>query len=70
MAAQALLALAGKYPGGLKPLDPVKDLKMGNLDFVEMKQEKERFEGTLEHYSCIRCYQFKEHVSASQCGRT
>lgn len=63
MASLALLQLAGKRPRDIGFLDPVKDLKMNTMEFIELKRDKEQFENTMEHYSCIRCPQFVEHVS-------
>lgn len=43
-------------------LDPIAALKVNSLDYVEMKSDKERIEGTLLCYTCIKCPQFLEHV--------
>lgn len=62
-AVQGLLRIVEAFPSGVPTLDPVADFKLTNMEFVERKMEKQQFEQTMVHYTCIRCPQFKEHVS-------
>ena len=64
IATQTLLRLTEAFPGGVPYLDPVRDLKLSNMEFVEMREEREQFEATLQHYSCKRCPEFEKHVRA------
>ena len=50
------------YPEGLELLDPVRDLKIKDLTFVEMMEEKRTVEETMAHFTCLSCPQFEEHV--------
>lgn len=50
------------YPEGLELLDPVKDLKIKELNFVEMMEEKRTVEGTMSYFTCLSCPNFEEHV--------
>ena len=59
----ALLKMVDSGPSRLSFLDPVNDLRISNLEFVEMKQELDKLEGTMQHYGCTICPQFTEHVS-------
>ena len=62
-ATQALLMLVESHPEGLIPMNPVRNLRVTSMDFVEMREEREQFEGTLQHYSCTHCPEFTDHVS-------
>ena len=62
MATQALLRLTEEFPS---IVDPVRDLKITDMEFVQMKEEKEQFEAALEYYSCKRCPEFEQHVRLS-----
>ncbi len=62
-ATQDLLRLVESFPSGVPPLDPVRDLRVTMMEFVQMRDERRQFESTLEHYSCTRCPEFLEHVS-------
>ena len=50
------------YPEGLELLDPVRDLKIKELSFVETMEEKRTVEGTMSYFTCLSCPNFKEHV--------
>ena len=50
------------YPEGLELLDPVRDLKIKELSFVEMMEEKRAVEGTMSYFTCLSCPNFEEHV--------
>lgn len=43
-------------------MDPVRDLKITDMEFVQMKEEKEQFVAALEYHSCKRCPEFEQHV--------
>lgn len=61
---QELLQLVEAYPTGDVPsFDPVKDLQVTSMEFVEMKEEREQFEGVLQHYFCTHCPELPDHVS-------
>lgn len=63
-ATQELLQLVEAYPTGDVPsFDPVKDLQVTSMEFVEMKDEREQFEDVVQHYSCTRCPELPDHVS-------
>ena len=61
-ATQGLLRIVEAHFSGIPLLDPVADFKLTSMDFVERKMEKQQFEQTMIHYSCLSCPQFKEHV--------
>ena len=64
MKAVAILQqISETQPKGLAILDPVKDLKMSGLGYIELRDEKEMVEDTMLCYSCIKCPKFNEHVS-------
>ena len=62
-AAQGLLRLVELHPLTPPILHPIHDLRVSSMEFVEMKEERDQFEALLEHYTCIRCPEFNEHVS-------
>ena len=64
---QALLKMVDSGPSRLSTLDPVNNLRINNMEFVKMKEEKDKLEGTMEHYDSTHCPQFTEHVSTI-CG--
>ena len=43
-------------------LDPVKDLKLNDLQFVGLRDDCQRVEATMSHFSCLECPQFEQHV--------
>ena len=49
------------YPN-LKFLDAVQDLRVTNMEFIQMSEAKVQIESTLEMYNCIHCSHFQEHV--------
>lgn len=62
MKAVAILQqISETQPKGLAILDPVKDLKMSGLGYIELRDEKEMVEDTMLCYSCIKCPKFNEH---------
>ena len=46
-------------------LDPVRDLKLNDLRFVELRDECQLVEATMSHFSCSECPQFDQHVRKS-----
>eukprot|EP00731_Ephydatia_muelleri_P024167 Em0016g438a len=62
----ALLKMVDSGPSRLSFLDPVNDLRISNLEFVEMKQELDKLEGTMQHYGCTICPQFTEHFAIAK----
>ena len=64
MATQALLRLTEAFPQGVPALSPVKHLRITDMEFVEMRDEREKLESTMEFYTCKRCPDFEAHVSA------
>ena len=63
----ALLKMIDSGPSRLSLLDPVNDLRINNMEFVELKEEMNKLEGTMQHYNCTHCPHFSEHVSTSMC---
>ena len=63
MATQALLRLTEAFPRGVPALCPVRQLRVTDMGFVQMRDERERLESTMECYTCIRCPEFDSHVS-------
>ena len=63
LATQELLRLTEANPDGLPTLDPVKDLKLRNLDMVDKFEERSLVENTVDKFNCIHCFNFKQHVS-------
>ena len=49
------------YPD-LKFLDPVQDLKVTSMEYVQMSEHNFQIESTLESYNCVGCPQFLKHV--------
>lgn len=64
-ARQDLLDVVKENPNGVSSLDPMKDLKLTSMYFLELKEEKELLEPTMSDHDCIRCPDFKQHVSFS-----
>ena len=62
-ARQELSQLVADNPQGLPSLDPMRDLKLNDMQYVEMREEKEQFESTMPLYRCINCPDFEQHVS-------
>lgn len=46
-------------------LDPLKDLKINDMDYVSMLKEMKEMEDSMEQYGCIQCPAFEKHVSLS-----
>lgn len=67
MAAQALLRLTEAFPDGIPSLDPVKHLHITDMEFVQMRDEREKLESTMNSYTCTRCLDFEAHVSSLVC---
>ena len=63
MATQTLLRLTEAFPTGIAPLEPVKHLRITDMEFVQTRDEREKLESTMDYFSCKRCPQFEEHVS-------
>ncbi len=59
---QQLLQLVADNPNGLPSLDPMKDLKINDMGYVDMYEEKKSFESAVMSYKCIQCPQFNQHV--------
>ena len=60
---QDLLRLVEDNPQGITCLDPMKDLKVNTMEYMELKDEKYRLEKTMCYYDCVRCPDFDDHVS-------
>ena len=59
-ATQELLRLVEAHPSGDIPsFNP----GVTSMEYVEMRDECQQFEPTLQHYACTRCPQLTEHVS-------
>lgn len=41
----------------------MKDLKLNSMEYMQLKEEKDQLEPTMCYYGCIRCPDFKYHVS-------
>lgn len=65
-AAQELLRLVELHPLAPPILHPIHDLRVSSMEFVEMKEERDQFRATLEHYTCTRCPEFDEHFEAAR----
>lgn len=66
MATQAVLRLTEAFPDGVPSLDPVKQLHITDMEFVQMRDEREKLESTMNSYTCTRCPDFEAHVSLYQ----
>lgn len=60
-ALQGLLRLIEGYPN-IRFLDTFRDLKLTNMEYVKMAEDKSQIENTLDGFNCISCPQFLEHV--------
>lgn len=49
------------YPN-LKFLDPIQDLKVADMEYVQVTENIIQLEGTLKGYGCVHCPQFQNHV--------
>ena len=49
------------YPN-LKFLDAIQDLKVTDIEYVQVTENIIQLEGTLEGYECLHCPQFQNHV--------
>ena len=58
-AVQELSHLTETYCNGC----PVRDLKIKDLEYIQMSDEKKILESVIGTYDCIQCPQFKKHVS-------
>ena len=59
-ATQELLRLVEAHPNGNIPsFNP----GVTSMEYVEMRDECQQFEPTLQHYACTHCPQLTEHVS-------
>lgn len=65
MATQELLRLSEENPHGLSGLDPVKDLKLHDIDLVEQFRSLQFIKEEFPQFQCIRCPKLDEHVSIS-----
>ena len=63
VATQALLRLTEAFPSGVPALCPVRQLRVTDMEFVQMRDERERLESTMDCYTCVRCPEFESHVS-------
>lgn len=61
-AVQELSRLTEKFQSGSYFMDPIKNLKIKDLKYIEMIDKKRWLESVLETYECIRCPHFEEHV--------
>eukprot|EP00054_Salpingoeca_dolichothecata_P030394 m.246805 g.246805 ORF g.246805 m.246805 type:complete len:1258 (+) comp26650_c0_seq16:589-4362(+) len=61
--AQQLLRLAQANPSGLPTVDPVKDLKIKDLDFVDHFRRRERIQAQLLACECTKCPEFVAHYA-------
>ena len=64
---QALLRLTEAFPSGVPALCPVRQLRVSDMEFVQMRDERESLESTMDCYTCTRCPEFQSHVSTSSC---
>ncbi len=51
-------------------LDPMKNFKIKDMQYIENMDRKRMLEGTLESYECVLCPQFEEHVCTNQCNHS
>ncbi|XP_076455160.1 superkiller complex protein 2-like isoform X2 [Babylonia areolata] len=63
VATQELLRLSEKNPGGLKGLDPVKDLNLRDIDLVEQFRSLRFMEEGIGQFQCVHCAKFEEHFT-------
>lgn len=61
-AVQELSRLAEEYRKGCCVVDPIKSLKIGDMEYIERSYKKRKLEDALDSYECTRCPRFKEHV--------
>ena len=66
-ATQSLLRLTEAFPAGLPALCPVRQLRVTDMGFVQLRDERERLESTMDCYTCVRCPDFEAHVSQVFC---
>ena len=63
-AVQELLLLVDAHTqGGLHILDPVRELKVTDMEYVEMRDERNQLVHLLSELSCRHCPLFEDHVS-------
>lgn len=60
-AVQKLTELVKKCEVG-RYLDPVKDLKINDIDYVHMLNERKGLECSIQLEECIQCPAFEDHV--------
>ncbi|EFJ37244.1 hypothetical protein SELMODRAFT_403447 [Selaginella moellendorffii] len=60
---QALTELERLYPADPPPLDPVKDLKLNDIDAVEKYKKKQAITELMAQNKCHRCPKLQEHYS-------
>lgn len=65
MAGQDLLNLAQEFQTSIPLINPVKDLNLNNIDFIENLKRLEKLESNMLTYSCLECTSFSEHVRFS-----
>ncbi|KAK6195918.1 hypothetical protein SNE40_001245 [Patella caerulea] len=59
--AQELIRLTQANPQGLKGLDPVKDFRIKDIDYIEQFRSLQFLEESFGEYNCIHCPLFDEH---------
>ena len=64
MATQGLLRLTEAFPDGVPALRPVRELRITDMEFVQIRDEREKLESTMDCYTCCHCPQFEAHVSS------
>ena len=64
IATQELLRLVETNPDGLEAIDPVKDLNMRDIDFIEKFRRSQFLEQSLQTFQCVHSPHFVEAVSA------
>ena len=62
MATQDLLRLVEANPNGLPVLDPVRDLHVQDIDYVESHRRLKFLRDSFAKYRCIHDSNFKENV--------
>ncbi|XP_057289644.1 SKI2 subunit of superkiller complex protein-like [Hydractinia symbiolongicarpus] len=63
MAGQDLLNLAQEFQTSIPLINPVKDLNLNNIDFIENLKRLEKLESNMLTYSCLECTSFSEHFN-------
>lgn len=62
-ARQELLQLVVDNSDDLPYLDPMRDLKINDMEYVELREKRVILESMVTSYDCVHCPLFERHVS-------